>query len=81
MIEDRIREFVLKQFPLTRKSGIKGSDRWLESGLVDSLGILELVHFLENKFSIQISDEDLLPENFHSLDAVVAFVGRKSESH
>lgn len=80
MIEDRIREFVLKQFPLTRKNGLKGADRWLESGLIDSLGILDLVHFLENEFSIQVSDEDLLPENFQSLDAVSAFVNRKSES-
>jgi acyl carrier protein len=78
-IEDRIREFVLKHFPLARKKGIKPDDRWLETGLLDSLGILDLVHFLEGEFSIHVADEELLPENFQSLDAVTAFVEKRSE--
>jgi acyl carrier protein len=77
---DRIREFVLKHFPLARKKGIKPDDKWLETGLLDSLGILDLVHFLEEEFSIHVADEELLPENFQSLDAVAAFVEKRSES-
>ena len=76
-IDDRIRGFVLKHFPQARKNGLKAEDSWLESGLVDSLGILELVHFLEEEFSIQVSDEELLPENFQSLGAVSDFVRKK----
>jgi acyl carrier protein len=76
-IEIQVREFVLKTFPLARKSGIKDSEKWLETGLIDSLGILDLVHFLEEKFSIQVSDEELLPENFQSLIVVAAFVRNK----
>jgi acyl carrier protein len=76
-IEDRIREFVLRQFPLTRKRGIGAGDRWLETGLLDSLGILDLIHFLEQEFSIQVSDDELQPDNFQSLDAVADFVRRK----
>jgi acyl carrier protein len=79
-IEDRIREFVLKHFPLARNRGIKPDDKWLETGLLDSLGILDLVHFLEEEFSIHVTDEELLPENFQSLDAVVAFVEKRTES-
>ena len=77
-IEDLIREYVLKQFPLARKNGIKPEEKWLEAGLLDSLGILDLVHFLEEEFSIQVSDEDLVPENFESLSTVVDFTRRKS---
>jgi len=80
VIEDRIREFVMKQFPLARKKGVHADDKWLESGLLDSLGILDLVHFLEGEFSIQVSDEDLLPENFQSLAAVCSFVHQKNGS-
>ena len=76
-IEDRIREFVLKQFPLTRKHGLAAGDKWLEAGLLDSLGILDLIHFLEQEFSIQVSDDELQPDNFQSLDAVADFVRRK----
>jgi len=76
-VEQRVRDFVLKQFPLARKSGVKPEDKWLESGLLDSLGILDLVHFLEAEFSIHLSDEELSPENFQSLTAVVSFVETK----
>ncbi len=76
-VEDRIRDFVLKQFPLARKNGVRPEDKWLETGLLDSLGILDLVHFLEAEFSIHVSDEELSPENFQSLAAVVVFVDAK----
>ncbi len=76
-IEDRVRDFVLRQFPLARKNGLKSGERWLESGLIDSLGILELVRFLEEECRVQVTDEELLPDNFQSLDAVAAFVRTK----
>jgi acyl carrier protein len=76
--EDRIREFILKHFPLARKNGVKADEKWLETGMIDSLGILDLVHFLESEFCLQISDEELLPENFESLKTVTDFVCRKS---
>jgi acyl carrier protein len=79
-VEDRIREFILKQFPLARKSGLKSSEKWLETGMIDSLGILDLVHYLEEEFALNISDDELQPENFESLEAVTEFVGKKNES-
>lgn len=72
--EERIREFILKHFPLARKNGVKPAEKWLETGMLDSLGILDLVQFLEQEFSLQVSDDELLPENFESLQAVTAFV-------
>jgi acyl carrier protein len=78
--EDQIRGFILKHFPLARKNGLKRDEKWLETGMVDSLGILDLVHFLEAEFSIQVSDEELLPENFQSLEAVTVFVKGKRPS-
>jgi acyl carrier protein len=78
--EDRVRDFILKQFPLARKNGVKRDDRWLETGMLDSLGMLDLVHFLETEFSVSVSDDELLPENFESLGAVVTFVSKKSEN-
>jgi acyl carrier protein len=45
--------------------------------IIDSLGIVELISFLEGKYGIKVDDEDLDPENFRSVDNIVVFVERK----
>ena len=50
----------------------------LEDGLIDSLAVLELTSYLEETFGVQVSEDDLLPENFQSLAAMRAYVGRKT---
>ena len=77
-ITERLKNFVQQEFPLAKKQGLKSSDRMLDTGIIDSLGILELVGFVEREFAIQVSDEELTPENFQSLDALTAFVQSKS---
>ena len=72
-VNERIRGFVLAKFPLARKRGVKDSDELLESGIVDSLGVLDLVGFLEGEFGLRVSDDDLLPQNFHSIESMVRF--------
>jgi acyl carrier protein len=74
----KIRGFILEKFPLARKQQIKGSDALLESGILDSLGILDLVTFLEQEFSITIADDELVPDNFQTIDGIVAFVERRT---
>jgi acyl carrier protein len=74
---DQIRAFVLEKFPQAKKKNLRDSDKLLESGIVDSLGILDLVAFLENDFQVHISDEELLPENFQTVEAIAQFVERK----
>jgi acyl carrier protein len=69
-----IYSFLLDKFPLARKTGIEKNTPLLESGILDSLGILDVVSFLESEFSITISDEELVPENFQSLDTLSSFV-------
>jgi acyl carrier protein len=78
MVEQRIQEFVVKTFPLARKKSLAASDKLLESGILDSLGVLDLVGFVEQEFGIHVSDEDLLPENFQTIDSLVTYIQRKS---
>lgn len=73
-VGERINQFVLHTFPLARKKALTPEDDLLESGIIDSLGILDLVAFVEKEFGIAVSDEDLLPENFNSVDHLAAFV-------
>lgn len=49
----------------------------LERGVIDSTGVLDLVCFLEREFAIEIRDEELVPDNLDSIDAMVDFVARK----
>ena len=49
----------------------------LELRIIDSLGVLKLVLFLERTFGIQLEDEDLIPENFQTLNRIVTFVEQK----
>jgi acyl carrier protein len=49
----------------------------LEALGVDSIGMIELVYELEERFSIEIDDEDVVPESFHSVDSLIALVIRK----
>ena len=76
-VSDRIREFVRSRFPLARNLDFSDEDSLLDAGVIDSLGILDLVGFLEETFGIQASDEDLNPENFDSIATLVRFVESK----
>lgn len=79
-ITTRIREFIQEHFPAARARPLTASDRLLENGVLDSLGILELVAFLENEFLITVTDEDLLPEQFETLDRLTQFVELRRSS-
>jgi acyl carrier protein len=71
----RIKTFLAQQFPATKNVGVE--DPLLKNGLIDSLGILEVVTFVENEFGITIVDEELSPDNFESVRSLSAFVRQK----
>lgn len=77
-IKGKVREFLVQNFLLGRGSvSIKDSDSFLDSGVVDSTGVLEFVNYLQETWSIEVKDEELLPENFDSIDNLTAFVAKK----
>lgn len=77
-IEQTIREFVVANFLFGRdQDTLKREESFLESGIIDSTGVLELVAFLEQTFQIKVRDHELVPENLDSLKLVSSFVQRK----
>jgi acyl carrier protein len=80
-IEQRIQKFVVEKFPVTRKAKVESDTALIEKGFLDSLGILDVVSFLESEFSITIHDEELVPENFQNLASLSAFVQNKQAKH
>jgi acyl carrier protein len=72
----RIRQFVLQKFPLAKRRNVTDHDNLLESGIIDSLGVLELVTFMQQEFSLTVDDENLTPENFQTIECMARFVAR-----
>ena len=78
---DAIRAFVRDQFPLAAQRDLGDEDSLLESGAVDSLGVLDLVGFLEERFGVHVEDEDVVGEHFESVAAMARFVESKRAGH
>ena len=75
-VETAVREF------LTRELGkdvaaLAADESLLESGTLDSVGVMQLVAFLERTFAITVSDDDLMPDNFDTLSAISTFVAAR----
>jgi acyl carrier protein len=72
-----IHGIITQLFPGARKVRLGDHDDLLETGVVDSVGVLDLVAHLETAFQITIVDEDLVPDNFRSVASLAAFVQAK----
>lgn len=80
-VENKIRKFLAENFVLSDQVDQLGSsDSFLENGIIDSTGILELVFFVEDQFGIQIDTSEVVPENFDSIDYLSAYIRRKQGS-
>lgn len=66
---DQIKEFIVREFS-AEGNEIKEDTPLLESGIIDSTGILELIFFIEKTYRIKIPDEKIIPENFESINAL-----------
>jgi len=73
----QIREFIIENFLFGNANGLKDETSFLEEGIIDSTGVLELVTFLEENFDIQVADEELIPENLDSINNVTTYLERK----
>ena len=77
-VRSTIRKFIKDNFLLSSGvSDIEDKTSFMESGLVDSTGILEIIQFIEETFGITVADEELIPENLDSIENLAKFVGRK----
>ncbi|MDY0262760.1 acyl carrier protein [Syntrophotalea acetylenica] len=72
-----VRKYIVENFMFGDDAGLDDMTSLQASGIIDSTGILELVTFLEERFSIAISDEELIPQNLDSIHNVVCFLNGK----
>jgi acyl carrier protein len=62
------------------KKSLGPDEDLLEQGIIDSLGLMKLVDFMEKKFAIKIIDEDIVPENFQSLSSMARLVEQQMQN-
>jgi len=72
-----LRSFVINNFLLGRDESLKDDDSFLDQGIIDSTGILELVAHLEETYEIEITEAELIPDNLDSINRIVAYLSRK----
>ena len=79
-IETQIRNYILENFLYTKdEEKLHNDDSFLEDGIVDSTGILELLLFVEENFGIQVEDEEVIPDNFDSVERLKHYICMKKD--
>jgi acyl carrier protein len=81
-IEAKIRDYILENYLFTDdQSALSNQESFLDKGIIDSTGIMEVIMFLEEEFGISVEDEEMIPENLDSVNNIVAFVNRKQATN
>ena len=77
-IKKTLKEFIVESFlPFAGVDSFEEDDSFMEKGIIDSTGVLELLEFIEEQFNITVEDEEVIPDNLDSLNKMTSFIGRK----
>ncbi|TAK64013.1 acyl carrier protein [Methylobacter sp.] len=73
-----IRQYILESLLFTEdESALQDSDSFLDGGIIDSTGVMEIILFIEETFGIKVNDDEMLPVNLDSVDNLATFIMRK----
>jgi len=76
-VKSTVKKYISETFLFNNVESLLDETSFLETGIIDSTGILELISFLQNQFNIKISDNEMMPENLDSLDNIAQYVSKK----
>ena len=77
-LKTQIRQYIIENFLFGDESPLTGDNiSLLDEGIIDSVGVMELVSFLEQDFGLTVEDEELIPENLDSVDNLAGYISRK----
>jgi len=74
-----IRVYIVDNFLFGDDNELQEETSFLDSGIIDSTGIIELVSYIEESFDISVDDEDIIPENFDSIQNIAAYIMRRKK--
>jgi len=73
-----VREFIIDSFlPFAEENPFEDEDSFMEKGIINSTGVLELLQFIEETFEITVEDEEVIPDNLDSLNKLTSFIESK----
>lgn len=76
--ETKLRSFILENYMFTDdETQLKNDDSFIDSGIIDSTGILELITFIQDELKITVEDEEMIPENLDSVNNINAYIAKK----
>jgi len=77
-IKTQLREYIVENLLFgDTETQFADNDSFMEKGIIDSTGILEVITYIEEKFDIKVEDDEILPENLDSIDNLTNFINRK----
>jgi len=76
-LERTVREFIIKNFIFEDDGSLTPETSFLDNGIIDSTGVLELITFVEETYGIKVVDQEIIPENFDSIHNIASFVERR----
>lgn len=76
-VQERVRTFILEYFYVSDPSELTDDTSLIDSGYVDSTGMLSVILFLEGEYGFHIEDQETTPENLETISRIAAFVARK----
>lgn len=79
-VQERMRSFILEYFYVSDPAELTDDVSLLDSGYVDSTGMMEIILFIEGEYAIHIEDHETIPDNLESISRIAAFVARKQPS-
>jgi acyl carrier protein len=79
-VKGTIRDFIVDNFLFGDDDGLTDAVSFLDSGIVDSMGILEIVNFISEEFDVVVADEELLPENLDSINNLVGYLSTRLQA-
>lgn len=79
-LQQDIRGFIVENFLFGEDGGLEDDSSFIEQGIVDSTGIMQLVSYLQEQYRIAIEDEELIPDNLDSIRKVAAFIEGKKRA-
>ncbi|MDB4634049.1 acyl carrier protein [Rubripirellula sp.] len=74
---EKVQRWVHNAFPVAKERNIAATDSLLESGIIDSMGTLEVVDFLETDFGIEVLDDEMVADHFDSISSIAKFIASK----
>jgi len=80
-VRQKLRHFILENYLFTDdESALQDDTSFLDGGILDSMGILELIEYLDESLGIKVEGDELVPDNLDSIDSLIKFISAKTQA-